>query len=325
MDDSGINKERMLLATERMMDFQDLVERWPSLKWEDVERIVLVGVSNAAEQQRMLAAMVKEQGRGVPAPSGIRNFREELMLAVAATFRSVDRMGISALGAMVFKPRIAPEWDDYRPSILIDNFFEGQFGRIGGNPRMGKTALACYMIELWLLTSPTNEAFGNIVIKDPPARYTYVRNCRQLLLGIANMPEGSLGLFFLDEGAVAGFAKQDAATRRAKDVSRLLRVIGKLHFSMVYIDQVVEAVPTIIQTFSTCRYFCHAPGVVSIDLDGPKKWFHTKVRQIPLTKLKFDSRDLTKFNVADVALDALFETLGGATDPKEAIRSLLAD
>lgn len=316
------DRQRVLLATERMGEFLDMMERWSQLTWREVERIVTVGVSSSSDKRRMLATIQKLEGQGVAAPCLVHNFREELLNSISSTFQHVDKFGLSALGAMLFKPSRAMEWGDYREAVLVDNFDEGQFGYINGNPRVGKTSLAVEMIRIWL-EDERHEAFGNIAIMSPPGRYHYVKNCKTLLLAIANMPEGSVGLFFLDEGAVSGFAKQDAATRRAKDVTRLLRVIGKLHFSLVYVEQVASAVPTIIQTFSTNRYFVHAHGVISIDLTGPKKWFSTKVRAFPKARLEFDSRDLTMFNTNDVALDGLFAALGGVVDQKGAIKAFL--
>lgn len=70
-------------------------------------------------------------------------------------------------------------------------------------------------------------------------------------------------------------------------------------------------------------YYTHAPGVVTVDLRGPKLRKTVKVRDFPRTTLPFDTYDVAYFSTDDLNLQQLFEEVTGAKNRKKALRDFL--
>lgn len=328
-----------MTATQRMNEVLDLLDRFEQLTYADVRNIVTVGVWQTEVQQDLFNLLARAKQQHVPSPALVPNLEVELRKAVSYTFRIVDKVGgISGVGSLVFKreARGIP-WAVFEPMphFLVRNFAprgtdngsstrggEGQFGRISGLPRTGKTNLACFLLEKWS-EIPGCVGISNILpAGSKPTQYTYVKDSKSLLETIALIPDEKKWLFVLDEGGLI-YGKADASTRRAKDLDKLVRVLGKLHGNMVIVEQRVESVPTIIQEFAMNVYFTQAPGVISVELKGPTLEFQTWLRGFPKTGLDFDTYDIAYFNV-ETEVASLFEALSGKKNVKQAMKEFLS-
>lgn len=315
--DESLGKELMLLSTERMLDFLNLMERFQQLTFEQVVDIITTGVWDREDQRNLLDLVEQARADGLTIPFQIENLSKELRAAVSHSFHIADRVGgVSGVGSMVFQRNrgLAP-WRLYNPNCLVENFTDGVFGRVSGKPRKGKTNLACVLIE----NRGDLIILSNIRPTEPTSAWTFVQSSKGLFHAIGSLPEGSRWLFILDEPAVSGYSRADASTRRAKDLDKLARVIGKLHGNLLLLEQRPAAVPTTIQEFATIFIFCHdKKGVVSFDFKGPELRASFTVQGFPKTTLPFDTRDIAFFNTKDVDLPTLLEAVSGQ-DPKGAM------
>lgn len=337
ISDVNLGEYVMMESTRRANEALNIFRRWSIVTYDDVEDYITVGV-RGADAERLLKLVREERTKGTPSPAAIPNLDVELRLAIFRTFQTVDMVGgISALGSMVFRRDLGPKsWRIYNPGVLTANYDEGNFGRVSGRPRKGKTNLFCVLMERW--AEDGNVVFSNVLpntIKGlgperleepvpwgPDDRCVYVRHAKALFKGIADLGKDERWLFGLDEGGLI-YSKPDAATRRAKDLDKLVRVLGKLHGSMVIIEQRPESVPTILQEFSSSSYFCEEPGIVDIELKGPRLEFHERVKDFPRTSLPFDTYDIAYWSL-NVNVASIFAALSGTADPKETLRAFMS-
>ena len=320
MVDDSLGKALMLTSTERMHEALDLLDRFPQLTYSDVRNMMTTGVWNKDEQRGMLELIDSERAKGNP-PAQIPNLELELRQAISTSFHVADKMGgITGIGSMVFdRSRGMNDWDIYNPALLTMNYREGQFGRINGMPGMGKTNLACRMMEQW--HSEGKVAISNIFPTSPDDRYVYAPSAKALLKAIVATPADVVWHFWLDEGGLV-MDKKEAMTRRSRDLEHLFRIIRKLHGNLTFIEQREDSVPTLLFEWSTSLFFCHEPKVVTFDLRGPFKRAKGKVFGFPETKLPYQTYDPAYFKF-NINVEKLFETLSGATDPKAAIQRFL--
>jgi len=323
MTEDSLGKMLILTSTERMNQVLDLLKRFPQLTYEDVIDLITVGVWEREQQKKLFADVMIARDAGIPSPALVPNLEFHLREQISASFHVADKIGgVSGIGSMVFvRENGRNPWEVYNPELLTRNFHEGQFGRISGLPRMGKTNTACRIMEQWAIRSD-QIAISNILQTKEDRRYRYARDSHALFEEISRLEAGQRFVFVMDEGGLV-YAKIDASTRRAKTLDRLVRIIGKLHGSMILVEQRVESVPTILQEFSTCLFFAERPGIVHIDLRGPALHFKTIVRGFPKTTLPFDTYDIAYFPVDEDETNGLFEAVSGATDVRGAMKRYL--
>lgn len=338
--DDSIGKATILTAEERMTEALDLIHDLDGWSWQNLEDFITVGVREP-QDQRALFAMIADARAPIPGevpankPSEIRNLDAELRMAVTHSFNAVDHLGLSALGSMVFKPSMnLRSWHIYNPAILIANFEEGNFGRIGGVPGSGKTNTGCVLIEQWVKAGPNHIAFTNIKPKGAMQyenrQIVYVKDAKELFIGISKLLPGETWIMVLDEGGLI-YSRPDAATRRAKDLDKLMRIIRKLHGSFIIIEQRVESVPLILQEFSTTVLYCPVKLMegshtarLNIELRGPKLAFRDRVKDFPPTKMPFDTYDIAFWSI-NINVYAMFAAISGTEDANQAIADFIGN
>lgn len=339
--DDSIGKATILTAEERMTEALDLIRELDGWSWENLEDFITVGVREP-QDQRALFTMISDARNPAPGnqaankPGEIQNLAAELRMAVTHSFNAVDHLGLSALGSMVFRPTTnLRSWHIYNPAILIANFEEGNFGRISGVPGSGKTNAGCHMILEWVRSSPNHIAFTNIKPKGAQQyanpHIIYVKDAKEFFLAISRLLPGERWIMFLDEGGLI-YGKPDAATRRAKDLDKLMRIIRHLHGSFVIIEQRPESVPTILQEFATTILYCPVKliegsksGRINIEMRGPKLAFRDRIKDFPpvnLDEVPFDTYDFAFWSV-NINIYALFSAVAGSDDPYGAISDFI--
>src|SRR6266480_1312735 len=319
--DDSIGKAMSLLATDRMTEALSILRRLDMMTWEELDDLLTVGVFDVDTQRGLFENSRKNRNQGVPWPAMVPGLDVQLRIAVSHSFHIADRLGITSLGSMVFEPH--QDIDSfllYRPSILTANLVEGAFGTMSGLPRQGKTNAGCIMMEQTVQDGMV--AISNVLPKTPSDQYRYVNDAKALFRAVADIPAGTKWRFILDEGGLIA-NKKDAMTKRVKELEGLFRVIGKLEGSLVFIEQRVESVPTILQEWSRSNFFAVKPGVLFMDLNGPNITLRRTVKDFPRTTLPFDTRDIAYFPV-NVNTASLFASISGAADQKEAIREFIS-
>lgn len=312
------------LGTERMSQWHDLQEdgRFRQLSYDQVYRII-GNIVDERKKMQLLRGVKHFQEEGCPAPWLIRGLLTELRAAIPDSFHTIDKVGgYTGASSLVFQPyQFMPTWEDFNPRLVVRNFGEGGFGRISGRPGTGKTNLACVIMEQWVKAAPgINLAFSNIRQTKPTPGIHYVRDARDLFTQISNLTGIERWLFILDEGGLV-WAKMDVSTRRAKDLEKFCRVVRKMHGNLIIVDQRDDAIPTTIQQWSTSIFYCHEPGIVTVDLKKPHE-FLMKIRKMPRTELPFDTYDIGYFAI-NISIPDILESMSGEEDPGEMIKIML--
>jgi hypothetical protein len=320
--DSNMTKMRMLESERRMTQALDILRRFDSLTWDEVVDLVTVGIFNEATQHGLFNFIDRCKALKIARPSMAKNLERSIRKGISQSFHVVDRFGgVSSLGAMVFEPDSGtPPWSVFNSSILVANFQEGNFGRVTGNPGTGKTNLGCEIIRE--AKSKGLAVFSNIGKAEPTPVYEFVRDARELFTAVSALPDGVTWILVLDEGGLV-YSRQDATTRRAKDLDKLMRVIRHLHGSVVIIEQRPDSIPRILMEFSTSIFHCDGKGLVSIDLRGPKLAFRGRVCKFPKTKVPFNTYDIGYFAV-NVDIVAMLEKMSGSTEPMKVLGEFIA-
>lgn len=308
------------LATEKMAQFLNLMNRWETLDWKTVNNIVTVGIFDVAERDRVYKYMLQGIKLKVP-PNQVPGLDTLLRGAVGSSIRLAERLGgITALGSMVFEPELMNDDSQYyNLDILIMGFIEGNFGRSSGNPRHGKTNNACLLIERW--ADKGYIALSNIFKKEQTNKYIYVRDSRELFTMLCDIPRKTPWIFIYDEGGLS-YSKMQANTIHSRYMNEVSRIIGKLYGNMLYIDQIPEACPETIQKFSTVFFHAITPGTMYIELKG-KYDFKRTLRGFQKTSLPFETRDTAYFGSKTINVEALFEAISGKEDRYQAMEDFL--
>ena len=311
------SEKRMTQALERLRH----IKIW---SWQDARDFVTVGVWQEEKLEAFLKMLDESERSGAPSPYfGIHDFEMRLRMAVATSFHVVDHAGgVTGLGSMVFQPDNGyRSWRLYNPSILTANYqMKGNFGRINGVPGSGKTNNACVINEQWA-NEPNHIAIGNIRMLKPDARFIYTHDAKAFFVAIANLDPQSTWLFTLDEGGLT-YSRPDQATRRVKDLDKLMRCVRKLGGSFNLIEQREDSVPKLIMEFAKNIFYCESRGTVSIEMRGPELSFRDTVRDFPKTTLPFDTDDISMFPI-NIDIQKIFAFISGSDDPKKALRQYL--
>lgn len=292
--------------------------------FQDARDFVTVGVWQEEKQEAFLSLIDEAERKGKASPFlGIEDLEMRLRLAVSTSFHVVDHAGgITGLGSMVFEPNNGHRsWRIYNPSILTANFQKrGNFARINGIPGKGKTNLGCVIAEQFV-SEENHVSIGNIRMKKQDDRFIYVKDLRSFFVAIANLPYETSWLFTHDEGGLS-YGKPDQATRRVKDLDKLMRCVRKLGGSYTLIEQREDSVPNIIIEFAKNIFYVEENGIVSIEMRGPALAFRDTVKDFPKTTLPFDTDDIAMFNI-NVDVQEIFNAITDSDDPKAALRNFL--
>ena len=298
------------IASKRMGQFLNLMDRFESLSWETIKNIITVGVWDKKEQTRLFFLM-KAKMAEKKEPKDVEGLETSLRAAVPSSFHIAERIGgLSGIGSMVFDTESG--YDDYKfsnPDILIMNFDEGSFGRISGPPRKGKTNTGCKLIERWI--AKDNLCFTNIYLKKKIEGISYVNDARGLLTQIANTDKGFI--FVYDEGQASGYSTQTATSLESRYTDNLFRVIGKMMGNVLYIDQIEWKAPNVIKEWSMTKVrITDEKGIILVELGEPNKYTGF-IKNFPKTTLPFVTRDIASFDM-NVNVERMFQLMSGKPD-----------
>lgn len=325
--DESLGKSVMIESDKRMNQALRRIGSFETWSWEDFFDYVMVGIRWQPELARSLyAAGRKAMDRGHPTPArAFKNAEIELRIGTTNTFDFVDHAGgLTGVGSLNFEPDEGMRaFRIYNPTILTANFHgSGNIGRINGELGTGKTNTGCVILEQWVKENPNHIAIANIRMLKPDARILYAPDLSTFIKILSELPEDAVVLFVLDEGGLT-YNKPDQATRRVKDLDKLMRIIRKLHMSFILIEQREISVPNLIMEWARNIYVCKAKGVVSMELRGPELAFRDTVKGFPKATLPFDTDDPAMFEI-DIDIMKLLWAITNQDDRKAAMKDFLA-
>lgn len=208
---------------------------------------------------------------------------QDYLLAAASKYRN-DLDSLSWVGSIVppLDETETTAWralsTDYFLSPFTQGKVSGGFLTITGKPRMGKTGIGCLYAEMILKEYAQTEVLTNIPLEKPVDHVRPASSTTALLRGVADALIADRRWWWIfDEPSLSGWMKMDAPTNRAKNLERFARIIPKLQGSLLYIEQRVEGVPTILQDFAQSHISCTNPGSVIADLPGDR----ISIRSVP--------------------------------------------
>lgn len=318
-----MDKWRIMEAEKRMTQGLERLRHIKMWSFQDAREFITVSGWRQDRAEQFLNLIDEAEKRGFASPYlGIKNLESTLRLEMMNSFHVVDHAGgVTGLGSMVFVPADGyRSWRIYNPTILTANLDRGGFSRINGVPGVGKTNTGC-VIQEQFASEPNHVAIGNIRMLAPTPNFIYVKDAESLVRVISDLPYKTSWHFVHDEGGLS-YSKPDQATRRVKDLDKLMRCVRKLGGSYTLIEQREDSVPNLIVEFAKNIYYVEAKGVVSIEMRGPELAFRDTVRDFPKTKLPFDTDDIAMFDI-NIDVQKLFSQISGADDPKSAMRDFL--
>lgn len=299
----------------KMWSFQDAREFVMAGVWQEEKAMMFLNLIDEAEKRQFASPYL-----------GIKDLEKRLRIAIGTSFHVVDHAGgITGLGSMVFEPDQGKHtwrlYDRNAPSILVANLVtRGNFCRTAGVPGTGKTNLGCILSEEYVKL-PNHVAIGNIRMLTPDPRFIYVKDAKGLFQQIASLPVDANWLFTHDEGGLS-YSRPDQATRRVKDLDKLMYCVRKLGGSYNLIEQREDSVPKVIMEFAKNIFYCESKGTVSIEMKGPELAFRDTVKDFPKTTLPFDTDDIAMFDI-NVDVQKIFSYISGSEEPRKALREFM--
>lgn len=325
------NGHNQAAGTVAMLDALDLLDTFPQWTFEEAKAVAMM-ITNQDEKRHLLSLLSLAQAQGYMRPSSINNLEDRLRADISDSLQTAEKTGgETAVFTMIFnRKRQDRIWQVLADGthILASNYKSGQLGWISGGLGTGKTASSLSVGEEWV--DMGNTILSNVKLTESIEGYVYVPDAKALVLAVADLIETdplSRWLFIMDEAPVSGYYKADATTSKDKTIDKFVFCLRKLGGNMLLIVQREHSVPTTIQELGSSRYYCHrvGGGVVTVDLEGPERWFHAKIQDFPLTSWSFLSEKITYFATTEVIdLDGLLRSLDDTDNVPKTIRNFAA-
>jgi len=155
-------------------------------------------------------------------------------------------------------------------SAWLDPFFiaggSGGFLTITGPPRMGKTGIACLIMEAWLRANPRSLVLTNVIMAHRIDRVVELPGVKALAEAVNRcVREGRRWLWVFDDAGLE-WIKQRAMSGTSIDLEQFARIVPKHGGSFVYIDQREGGIPTTISEFADSRIRSFRPGFAQVRL-----------------------------------------------------------
>lgn len=267
-----------------------LIGNFKSASWDQV-RIFLSTFAPADDPRDTLSKLLRDCRRWEAEgkqPWQIKDeergyfLQDDLLVALARGRGQLDHL--SQIGSFV-PPEDETEtisWSTLSPLFLLSPFnaekVSGGFLTVTGRPRVGKTGVGCDYAELWHDAYPDTEVLNNFPLERSVSWMRPATDLISLFQGISDaLVAERRWLWGFDEPSLSGWMKMDAQSNRAKNLDRFARIVPKLQGSLLYIEQRIEGVPTVLQDFAQSHIACTSPGNIIADLPGQK----ISIRAVP--------------------------------------------
>jgi len=307
MTTEDIQKFKILASEERFRAGLRWLADFDRVSWGEVRDFVSSFVIPGEEFRAFLAIARKNQENGGKRPGDIPGLADELRIEMARKWCSLDPLSI--VGASV--PPLS-EGDSFPWSLLSPAYFLGPFSGDGGyltitgRPRSGKTGIACLLGEIWLDEHPGTQVLTNVPLDGKIlSGLRPITGMLDLLDGVADALEAERKwLWILDEGGLV-WLRAEAMKTSSRGLEKFARIVPKLQGSLIYVEQRIEGVPSVLRDFAQSHFFCDRPGFALADLPGNR----TTVRSIPRPKRFRYRSEETGFFESDANVETLLSHL----------------
>ena len=209
---------------------------------------------------------------------GGRWLEDELRVAMASFRRGLDPL--SLIGSVISPTDHGDSltFDVINDSAFMDPFAgSGGFLTITGPPRMGKTGIACLLMEAWLRRNPRAIVLTNVLMAHRIDRVVEVSGVKALSENVNRcVMTGTKWLWVFDDAGLE-WIKQRAMSGTSIDLEQFARIVPKHGGSFIYIDQREGGIPTTISEFAESRIRSFRPGFAQVRLPRLKGF----IRDIP--------------------------------------------
>lgn len=304
------------IAEEKMAQFLKLMDRWETVDWKTVKHINTTAVWEHKEKDEIFEIIRKNTDPlNYKRPADVDGLEYRLLRVVPRTFLMAEKYtGATGIGSMIFETSsISDDYEYYDKDLPIKGYNEGNFGRLSGPPRQGKTNFACVQIERW--TDKKRVYLTNIAKKEETNVFIHCKDARSLFENLCTIQRQTKVIFGYDEAGLTD-SKAHASTLHARYMNDLYRVWGKFWGNALYIDQLYTKCPEFIESVATNIYHAIQPGTIYFELSGDYE-FRRALTNFPKTTLPYDTRDLAYFDSRTLNVEAMFASISGITNEKE--------
>jgi hypothetical protein len=174
-------------------------------------------------------------------------------------------------------------------------YTQGNNAVLKGGVKKGKTNFALllaekFMAEGWMVVS-------NIAVKDAPGNYKYCLDLSTMLTSICQARLKGLSVLIVFDEASLFWAKMDASTRVAKEMSKLLLTYGKLHAQVLIIQHYASDIPTAVVRTIVAEFEKTSTKNVYVDIRDGVKLRPRLVTSVPPTTLVYNPDQVQSFDV----------------------------
>jgi len=190
----------------------------------------------------------------------------------------------------------ADQWNAISPEVWTSwANTQGNNAVLKGGVKKGKTNFALllaekFMAEGWMVVS-------NIVVKDAPERYRYCIDLSTMLIAICEARLKGLKVLIIFDEASLFWAKMDASTRVAKEMSKLLLTYGKLHAQVLIIQHYASDIPSAVVRTVVAEFEKTSTKNVYADIRDGVKLRPRLVTSVPATTLNYNPDQVQSFDV----------------------------
>jgi hypothetical protein len=174
-------------------------------------------------------------------------------------------------------------------------YTQGNNAILKGGVKKGKTNFALllaekFMAESWMVVS-------NIAVKDAPGNYKYCPDLSTMLTAICQARLKGLSVLIVFDEASLFWAKMDASTRVAKEMSKLLLTYGKLHAQVLIIQHYASDIPTAVVRTIVAEFEKTSTKNVYVDIREGVRLRPRLVTSVPATTLSYNPDQVQSFDV----------------------------
>ena len=172
---------------------------------------------------------------------------------------------------------------------------QGNNAVLKGGVKRGKTNFALmlaekFMAEGWMIVS-------NIAVKDAPDNYKYCLDLSTMLVAICEARLKGLKVLIIFDEASLFWAKMDASTKVAKEMSKLLLTYGKLHAQVLIIQHFASDIPTAVVRTIVAEFEKTSTKNVYVDIRDGVRLRPRLVTGVPATTLSYNPDQVQSFDV----------------------------
>ncbi len=246
------------------------------------------------ESKGLRPASVREDGRWL---------EDELRIAMASFRRGLDPL--SLVGSIISPTDHGDSlpFDVINDRAFLDPFAgSGGFLTITGPPRMGKTGIACLLMEAWLRYNPRAVVLTNVLMAHRVDRVHEIPGVKALSENVNRcVMTGTKWLWVFDDAGLE-WIKQRAMSGTSIDLEQFARIVPKHGGSFIYIDQREGGIPTTIAEFAESRIRSFRPGFAQVRLPRLNGF----IRDIPRSTTPYISEARSAF-IVDMDIRKMIE------------------